>query len=142
MEKHTHKEPLLRISKKDDPSFFQRSLVILLSVACALLVSALFINFVTKLDPISVYVSMFKGAFGTSRRTWITIRDTCLLLLISVSLAPAFRMHFWNCGAEGQVLIGGLTTAAMMIYFGDKIPTAFLLLLMIAVSAPQEASNS
>ena len=135
MEKHTHKEPLLRISKKDDPSFFQRSLIVLLSVAVALLVSALFINFVTKLDPISVYVSMFKGAFGTSRRTWITIRDTCLLLLISVSLAPAFRMHFWNCGAEGQVLIGGLTTAAMMIYFGDKIPTAFLLLLMIAVSA-------
>ena len=135
MEKHIHSEPLLRITKKDDPSFLQRSLVILISVVCALLVSALFIYFVTKLDPVSVYVSMFKGAFGTSRRTWITIRDTCLLLLISVSLAPAFRMHFWNCGAEGQVLIGGLSTAAMMIYFGDRIPTAFLLLLMLAVSA-------
>ena len=105
-----------------------------LAILCALLVSALFIYFVTKLDPISVYTSMFKGAFGTKRRTWITIRDTCLLLLISLSLAPAFRMRFWNCGAEGQILIGGLSTAALMIYCGDKIPTALLLIIMLAVS--------
>ena len=135
MEKNTHKQPLIHITRKDDPSLLGKSIVIAISILCALLVSALFINFVTHLDPISVYTSMIKGAFGTSRRTWITIRDTCLLLLISVSLAPAFRMRFWNCGAEGQILIGGLTTAALMIYYGNKVPTALLLLIMIIVSA-------
>ena len=128
-------EPLVRITRRDEASFIQKSITVFIAVLCALLVSALFINFVTKLDPISVYVSMFKGAFGTSRRAWITIRDTCLLLLISVSLSPAFRMRFWNCGAEGQILVGGLTTAAFMIYCGDKIPTVLLPLLMIVVSA-------
>jgi simple sugar transport system permease protein len=135
MERHMHSEPLFHITKKDEPSLLIKSVTVLIAVLCALLVSALFIYFVTKLDPISVYTSMFKGAFGTKRRTWITVRDACLLLLISLSLAPAFRMRFWNCGAEGQILIGGLSTAALMIYLGDKIPTFVLLLLMLVVSA-------
>ena len=135
MEKKNHREPLFHIIKKDEAAIPLKILTVLLAVLAALLVSALFINFVTKLDPISVYQSMFKGAFGTPRRTWITVRDTCLLLLISVSLTPAFRMRFWNCGAEGQILVGGLSTAALMIYFGEKIPTALLLMIMFAVSA-------
>ena len=134
MEK-TKRDPLFHVSKKDEPSFLSKTVTLLIAVACALLVSALFIYFVTGLDPISVYISMFKGAFGTNRRTWITVRDTCLLLLISVSLAPAFRMRFWNCGAEGQILMGGLSTAALMIYCGEKMPTALLLLIMLVTSA-------
>ncbi len=129
-----NREALFHVTKKDDTSFFLHYLIVFLAVVASLLVSAVFIYFVTKLDPISVYVSMFKGAFGTPRRTWITIRDSALLLLISVSLSPAFRMRFWNCGAEGQILIGGLSTAALMIYFGDKIPTVLLLLIMLVVS--------
>ena len=128
------KKPLFRISKKDNTSKLKAILIILIAIVIALLVSALFIFFITKLDPISVYTSMFKGAFGSNKRTWITIRDTCLLLLISVALSPVFKMRFWNCGAEGQVLIGGLTTAAIMIYFGNKTPTFILLIVMALVS--------
>ena len=134
MEKTKH-EPLFHIVKKDEAPLFTRVLVIALAILASLLVSALFIYFVTKLDPISVYTSMFKGAFGTPRRTWITVRDSALLLLISVALSPAFRMRFWNCGAEGQILIGGLSTAALMIYYGNKVPTGILLVIMFAVSA-------
>ena len=133
MEK-VHHRSFLRVTKKDEASLPVKALVIAIAIFCALLVSALFIFFVTKLDPISVYVSMFKGAFGTKRRAWITIRDACLLLLISLSLAPAFRMRFWNCGAEGQILLGGLSTAALMIYFGNKVPTPLLLLVMMIAS--------
>lgn len=133
MEKIHHRS-FLRVTKKDEASLPVKALVIAITIVCALLVSALFIYFVTKLDPISVYVSMFKGAFGTKRRAWITIRDACLLLLISLSLVPAFRMRFWNCGAEGQILLGGLSTAALMIYFGNKVPTPILLLVMMAAS--------
>ena len=69
-------------------------------IILALLIAALFINSVTKLNPLDVYASMFRGAFSTKRRIWITIRDTCLLLSIAVGLTPAFRMKFWNTGAE------------------------------------------
>ena len=59
---------------------------------------------------------MFNGAFGTSNRIWVTLKDMSLLLCIAVGLAPAFKMRFWNIGAEGQVLIGGLVSAALMIH--------------------------
>ena len=43
-------------------------------------------------------------------------------------------MRFWNIGGEGQVLIGGLATAACMICLGGKIPNALLILTMIVAS--------
>ncbi len=129
------KEPKFTITRKDNATLIQKVIIKAVAIILSLLVSALFLYFVTKLDPISVYASMFKGAFGTSRRSWITIRDTALLLLIAVSLTPAFKMRFWNCGAEGQVLIGGLITAALMIYYGDILPTPLLLIIMFVTSA-------
>ncbi len=130
-----NKEPLFHIKKKDEESLTKKAVTKAIAIFLALVVSAVFIHFVTRLDPLSVYTSMFKGAFGTARRSRITIRDTCLLMLISVALSPAFNMRFWNCGAEGQLLIGGLTTAAFMIYMGNSTPTLLLLILMAVVSA-------
>jgi len=43
-------------------------------------------------------------------------------------------MRFWNIGAEGQILIGGIATAACMIYLGGVLPTPMLLLVMVAAS--------
>ena len=41
----------------------------------------------------------------------VTLHDIAILLCISLAVTPAFRMRFWNTGAEGQVLIGCLSTA-------------------------------
>ena len=128
------REPLLRITKNDNRPLVQSAVIRLVCIIAALLISALFINAITRLDPLKVFASMFKGAFGTARKCWVTIRDTAMLLTIALGLTPAFKMHFWNTGAEGQVLIGGLSTAAMMIYFGNRIPTALLLVMMAVVS--------
>ena len=76
---------------------------------------------------------MFEGAFGTQRRIWNTLADTAMLLCIGVGLAPAFKMKFWNIGAEGQILVGGLASAACMIYF-KSIPSGILLLIMFILS--------
>ncbi len=43
-------------------------------------------------------------------------------------------MKFWNIGGEGQVLIGGLASAACMICLGDKLPSAVVILCMIVAS--------
>ena len=43
-------------------------------------------------------------------------------------------MRFWNIGAEGQVLIGGLATAACMICLADKMSNGAVILCMIAAS--------
>ena len=129
------KEPLIRIRRKDNRSFREKVVIKIIFILLALLLAALFINLVTHLNPLDVYSSMFRGAFGTKRRTWITIRDTAFLVCIAVGLTPAFRMKFWNIGAEGQILIGGLVSAALMIYFGNTVSTPVLLVISFIASA-------
>ncbi|MDR1130837.1 MAG: ABC transporter permease [Oscillospiraceae bacterium] len=128
-------EPFVRIVKRDGLPLWHSWLIRLAALALALAVCAAVIFAIVRLNPLRVYGAMWQGAFGSAKRGWITLRDTMMLLCIGVGLAPAFKMRFWNIGAEGQILVGGLATAACMIYFGSAIPTWALLLLTFAVSA-------
>ncbi len=127
-------EPLIHIARRDGLVWWRAWCVRLVSLILALLVSALFIYSITKLNPAKVYAAMWEGAFGSARRAWITARDASILLCIGVGLAPAFMMRFWNVGAEGQMLMGGCATAAVLIYCGGALSTFQLLLLSAVVS--------
>ena len=129
-----HKEPLIRIAKRDGIATPKAWGIRVIGVLLSLVVSGLFIFAVTKLNPVQVYEAIFDGAFGTSRRSWVTIRDAMMLLCIGVGLAPAFKMKFWNIGAEGQILIGGVITAGIMRAYGNALPTSALLVIMALVS--------
>lgn len=62
------------------------------------------------------------------------LQSLAMLLCVSLAVTPAFKMRFWNIGAEGQVLAGGLATAACMIMLGGKMPNWLLYIVMIAAS--------
>ncbi len=128
-----HSTPLIRMAKRDAIPLWKAIAIRLVAILLALIVSGLFIYSITSLNPVAVYEAMFDGAFGTTRRSWVTIRDTMMLLCISIGLAPAFKMKFWNIGAEGQILMGGCATAACMIYF-NSLPTIALFAVMIIAS--------
>ena len=128
------KEPLFRIVKRDGASMRSKILARAVAILLALVLDALFIFFVTGLNPFSVYGVMIKGTFGTTTRFSWAMRDLVSLLCIGVALAPAFKMKFWNIGAEGQVLIGGLVTALVMVYCGGALPTPLLFLVMLVAS--------
>ena len=128
------REPLFHIVKRDSLPWYTSWLIRLAAVALALIVCAVLTMFLTHENPISVYSTMIKGAFGSSRRVWNLLQGIAILLCVSLAVTPAFKMRFWNIGAEGQVLIGGLATAACMILLGDKVPNALLIIIMIAVS--------
>ena len=132
-EKHV-KEPLVRIARRSTIYWAHAWAIRAAAIVAALVVDALIIYFITKLNPLNVYVTMFNGAFGSKRRIWMTVREMMMLLCIGVGLAPAFKMRFWNVGAEGQVLVGGIATAACMIYL-KNLPTAAMLVIMFAASA-------
>jgi simple sugar transport system permease protein len=74
---------------------------------------------------------MFDGNFGTNRRIWMLFQELAVLLCVALAVTPAFKMQFWNIGAEGQVLMGGLATAAVMLHLGGKVPYPVLLVIMI-----------
>ena len=104
------------------------------AILAALAVCSVVTMLLTGENPIGIYVTIFEGAFGTARRTWITVQDLAILLGISLAVTPAFKMRFWNIGAEGQVLIGGLATTACMICLADKLPNALVIVCMAVTS--------
>jgi len=124
----------IRLSKKDNLPFYKSLLIKLIAIVLSLLVCALVIVAVTDLNPFEVYGGIINGALGTKRRVWVTIRDTLVLLLVAVGLVPAFKMKFWNIGAEGQMLMGGLASAALMINC-PNIPNGLLLPMIMVCSA-------
>ena len=127
-------EPLVRIARREAAPLGRKVAVRAAASLLALGVDALFIYFVTGLNPISVYGVMWGGTFSTSVRFSWALRDLSTLLCIGIALAPAFKMRFWNIGAEGQVLVGGLVTALIMVYFGNSLPAPALFAAMAAGS--------
>ena len=128
------KDPLFNIVKRDALPWYKSLGIRLIAILAALIVCAIVTTILTGINPIQVYVSIFLGAFGTARKTWITFQNVAILLLISLALTPAFLMRFWNIGGEGQVLVGGLTEAACMITLADKVPNVVVILLMVVCS--------
>ena len=127
------KEPFIRIARRDQISFIKSCGIRILSVILALIVCAIFINAVTGLNPIEVYETMWRGTFQSSYKFLTTLRDAAMLLCIGIALAPAFKMKFWNIGGEGQVLMGALATAVVMIYC-TNLPNWLMIIVMFIAS--------
>lgn len=132
--KNAFSVPFFHVIKRDDIVWWKAWLIRIVSVIFALIVSGIVTILLTGINPVDMYVSMIDGAVGTPRLTWNLLQNTAILLCISLAVTPAFKMKFWNIGAEGQVLIGGLATASCMIFFGEKLPTPILILVMLVTS--------
>ena len=129
-----NKQSLFHIAKRDALPWYKSMLIRGGAILLALIVCALVTTLLTGENPISVYSTIFYGAFGTARKTWVTFQNLAVLLGISLAVTPAFKMRFWNIGAEGQVLIGCLATAACMICLGGKVSNALLIVIMLVAS--------
>jgi simple sugar transport system permease protein len=131
--KKKHEAPF-HIVKRDDLPWFAPWLIRICAIIFALIVCGILTMCIVHINPFKFYATMIDGAFGTKRRVWSLLQNLAMLLGVSLAVTPAFKMRFWNIGAEGQVLIGGLATAACMIYFGGKVPNALLIVIMIIAS--------
>ncbi len=131
---HKKHEPLFHIVKRDVMPWYRAWMVRGLAIVAALLLSAVVTMLLTKENPITVYATMFRGSFATPTRVWNMLQALAMLLCVSLAVAPAFKMRFWNTGAEGQVLMGSLATAACMITLGGKIPNWLLYIVMIVAA--------
>ena len=94
------KGSLFHISKRDTlplpkALLIRGGILVLALVFCGLITTLL-----TGQDPIAVYRTILKGAFGSPRRIGVTFRNVAVLLGISLAVTPAFKMRFWNIGAS------------------------------------------
>ena len=128
------RQSLFHIAKRDTLPWYQNKLIRGGAIVLALIFCSIVTTLLTGENPLNVYSTILYGAFGTPRKSWVTFHNLAILLGISLAVTPAFKMRFWNIGAEGQVLIGCLATAACMICLGGKLPNAALILVMIVAA--------
>ena len=127
-------EPLFHIVKRPTIPLWQSWMIRIIAILAAFLVCGLVTFLLVQRNPLDMYVSMFRGSFSTGRKIWKLAKDMAILLCISLAVTPAFRMKFWNIGAEGQVLMGCLATTACLFYLGGKVPDWCLILLMLVTA--------
>lgn len=135
----------LKLEKRLETSRAATILVPLVSLVLAFLFGAVLLA-VAGANPWETYQAMFAGAFGTPTQ-WqggelYNVTETLVkavpLILTGLSVAIAFRMLFWNIGAEGQLVMGGIAAAAVALFlpsvltFLPQSPWIYLPLMFIA----------
>lgn len=120
-----------RVVKAQEPTKKKTIIVQSYAILGALLLTGIFILSMGH-NPLSVYVSMLSGAFGSLYRFQETIIKAIPLLITALGIGVAFRMKFWNIGAEGQIIMGAFSASYIALNFKD-LPKPLLLILMFIV---------
>lgn len=128
------REPLVHIVKRDALPQGKSVMIRAIALVAGFIVCGIVAMLLAGANPIKIYASMFSGVFKTPTRFLNLLKEMSFLLCISLAVTPAFKMRFWNCGAEGQVLVGGLACVACRIYFGDTLSLPVLLVVMVLAS--------
>jgi len=122
---------MLRFVKRDEISKGKSTTIRISSVILALFVFSIVFILMNK-NPLDIYLSMLKGAFGSSYSIRETIKLAIPLCIAALGVAIAFKMHFWNIGAEGQILMGAFAASMFALKFPQMPRPALLLLMMVA----------
>ena len=85
-------------------------------------------------SPLKAYGTIIDGSLGSKTFVRQTIKIAIPLLGCALAIAPCFKMHFWNIGAEGQITAGAIGATFFALKFGKTMPQLPLLLIM-AVAA-------
>ena len=115
----SQKDPLFHIVKRTDIPVWKSMLIRACAMIAALILCAVIVVVITGEDPLEMFKHLFNGSFKTPKKFWSMLQELALLLCISLAVTPAFKMRFWNIGAEGQVLMGGLGALMAMKLLGD-----------------------
>ncbi len=120
------------IVKKTEVSYVNSLALSFISLLCALFIGGLFILCLGK-NPFTVYAAIIEGAYKSARTgsyVFKTIGYAIPLVITSLGVSLAFKMKFWNIGAEGQ-MIGGAILASYFALFHADMPHWILMIVML-----------
>ncbi|MBP3653492.1 MAG: ABC transporter permease [Clostridia bacterium] len=134
-------EPLIQLSKRESISAAKSWMIRLAAILLGLVVCGL-VAFIlsdklrsgSKTIGEFYYSFLYKSSFSTPRKMWKFFKNMAVLQCISLAVTPAFRMRFWNIGAEGQTLMGVWGAIAVAFYLGESVPGWLLLVLMLVAA--------
>lgn len=119
---------MIRMAKRTNLTTKQSIIIRALAIFLAFVASGIFIGLLGH-SPINVYQSMIEGSFGSAHRIRDTLTITIPLVVTSIAIMIAFKMKFWNIGAEGQILMGAFAASYIGLTFSE-LPKPLLLTAM------------
>lgn len=129
---HKKREPLFHVVKNNKFKWYRSLLTKLLFILIGFVIACIVLIISVNANPVTILVKMFEGCFSTSRRLFITLRDTALILIVSLALIPAFKMRFWNLGGNGQISVSALVGIMCMLYLGNfGLPEWAVIIIMV-----------
>lgn len=123
------REALIRVVKRPDMSAKKTVLLYIAAIIVAIAAGGLFILALGH-NPILYYATAVKGCFKSSLAKRALIRIIIPLLITSLGLSVAFKMKFWNIGAEGQFIFGAICAAYVALFQSDGLSHAAVIILM------------
>lgn len=132
--KRIAKEPIIHIAKRTNVTFKHSFLSRFIAIIIAIIISAIFIQISEGANIIDLVSSFIYGSFGNYPSFWVMIKETCILLGIALALSLAFKMKYWNTGADGQTLVGCMASYLILYFCVGKMPDFWVLTLALLLS--------
>ncbi len=123
---------VLSMEEKNERRFMVLTPVI--SVLLALIVGAIIIGCLGK-NPLVGYSAMLEGSLGSMAKISKTLERACPLVFTGLCAVFAYKCGVFNLGGEGQFIMGGCATAAVILGLGVDGPGALALGLLAGIVA-------
>jgi simple sugar transport system permease protein len=124
----------VRITKRDNLPRSKEILITVMAVVLSIVITGI-ILLIFGLNPFNVFKEIILGSLGTSLRLKQTIVKAIPLIITSMGIIVAFKMKFWNIGAEGQITMGALGASWVALNMSPDTPKALMIVLMIVAAA-------
>lgn len=118
----------IRTVKNLERSQFEILRLRIMAFIFALVAGGLFILMIGY-NPVELYGTIISGAFRSKMAIQATIKIMIPLLMSSLGVILAFKMKFWNIGAEGQIIMGAVFSSYFALFY-SHLPHMLLLAIM------------
>ena len=120
----------IQISRRANTSRLAENLVRIGAIVASLILAGIVMLFMGY-NPIEIFGRIITSSLSTYSRFTETVNKTILLTTLSLGIAVAFRMKFWNIGAEGQFYMGAFGAALAAFGFPELHPALLLPLMAL-----------
>lgn len=133
MSKSTVKAPLIHIVKRKELPLAKTVVLRIVAFILALFAGGLFMLAIG-CNPLEVYQTILVGCFRSSAAVQATVKLLIPLVIAALGVSLAFKMKFWNIGAEGQIIMGGVFASYLALYHPNW-PHFILIIAMFVAGA-------